>query len=37
VLPYLKGIWDDEWQDRWWPARLRVKHSIPTAAAAAES
>ena len=37
VLPYLEGIWDDEWQDRWWPARLRVKHSIPTAAAAAES
>ena len=34
VLPSLEGIWDAEWQDRWWPERLRVKHSIPSAAAA---
>ena len=34
VLPHLEGIWDDEWEDRWWPERLRVKHSVPSAAAA---
>jgi alkanesulfonate monooxygenase SsuD/methylene tetrahydromethanopterin reductase-like flavin-dependent oxidoreductase (luciferase family) len=34
VLPYLEDIWDDEWQDRWWPERLRVKRSLPAVAAA---
>jgi len=34
VLPYLEDIWDDEWHDRWWPERLRVKHSVRSAAAA---
>jgi alkanesulfonate monooxygenase SsuD/methylene tetrahydromethanopterin reductase-like flavin-dependent oxidoreductase (luciferase family) len=24
VLPALEGLWDDEWDDRWWPERLRV-------------
>jgi alkanesulfonate monooxygenase SsuD/methylene tetrahydromethanopterin reductase-like flavin-dependent oxidoreductase (luciferase family) len=23
VLPHLEGLWDDEWEDRWWPERLR--------------
>jgi alkanesulfonate monooxygenase SsuD/methylene tetrahydromethanopterin reductase-like flavin-dependent oxidoreductase (luciferase family) len=34
VLPHLEDIWDDQWQDRWWPERLRVKRSVPAAAAA---
>jgi hypothetical protein len=34
VLPSLEGIWNDKWQDRWWPERLRVEHSVPSAAAA---
>jgi alkanesulfonate monooxygenase SsuD/methylene tetrahydromethanopterin reductase-like flavin-dependent oxidoreductase (luciferase family) len=24
VLPHLEGLWDDEWEDRWWPERLRA-------------
>ena len=23
VLPHLAPLWDDEWEDRWWPERLR--------------
>ena len=23
VLPHLEPLWDDEWEDRWWPVRLR--------------
>jgi len=33
VLPHLEGIWDDQWEDRWWPERLRTLR--PTTAAAA--
>jgi alkanesulfonate monooxygenase SsuD/methylene tetrahydromethanopterin reductase-like flavin-dependent oxidoreductase (luciferase family) len=25
VLPQIEDIWDDEWEDRWWPERLRSK------------
>ncbi len=25
VLPHLEHLWDDEWEDRWWPQRLRTK------------
>ena len=32
VLPHLEGLWDDEWEDRWWPERLRAKR--PAAAMA---
>ena len=32
VLPYLEDLWDDEWQDRWWPQHLAKK---PRAAVAA--
>ena len=35
VLPHLEGLWDDEWEDRWWPERLRAKR--PTAAMARAS
>jgi hypothetical protein len=34
VLPHLADVWDDEWQDRWWPQRLKAMGSV---AAAAES
>jgi alkanesulfonate monooxygenase SsuD/methylene tetrahydromethanopterin reductase-like flavin-dependent oxidoreductase (luciferase family) len=33
VLPHLEDIWDDEWEDRWWPERLRVRRSVASAAA----
>jgi alkanesulfonate monooxygenase SsuD/methylene tetrahydromethanopterin reductase-like flavin-dependent oxidoreductase (luciferase family) len=23
VLPHLRGIWGDKWENHWWPARLR--------------
>jgi alkanesulfonate monooxygenase SsuD/methylene tetrahydromethanopterin reductase-like flavin-dependent oxidoreductase (luciferase family) len=32
VLPHLADLWDDEWQDRWWPERLGIKHPIAPAA-----
>jgi alkanesulfonate monooxygenase SsuD/methylene tetrahydromethanopterin reductase-like flavin-dependent oxidoreductase (luciferase family) len=35
VLPHLEGLWDDEWEDRWWPERLRHKHRAPALAGAA--
>jgi hypothetical protein len=34
VLPYLKDQWDDRYEDRWWPERLRAKHAAPAMAAA---
>ena len=35
VLPYLKDQWDDRYEDRWWPQRLKAKR--PAAAMAAAS
>jgi alkanesulfonate monooxygenase SsuD/methylene tetrahydromethanopterin reductase-like flavin-dependent oxidoreductase (luciferase family) len=35
VLPHLAPLWDDRYEDRWWPQRLRAKR--PTAAMAAAS
>jgi hypothetical protein len=32
VLPHLEPLWDDEYEDRWWPQRLRAKR--PAAAMA---
>jgi hypothetical protein len=26
VLPSLHDIWDDQWENHWWPARLRASH-----------
>jgi len=37
VLPALEGIWDDEWDDRWWPERLKAKRPAAAMAAAARS
>jgi alkanesulfonate monooxygenase SsuD/methylene tetrahydromethanopterin reductase-like flavin-dependent oxidoreductase (luciferase family) len=28
VLPHLAGLWDDEWEDRWWPERLRARRPL---------
>jgi alkanesulfonate monooxygenase SsuD/methylene tetrahydromethanopterin reductase-like flavin-dependent oxidoreductase (luciferase family) len=28
VLPHLRGLWDDQWENRWWPERLRRKRSL---------
>jgi hypothetical protein len=25
VLPHLKNLWDDQYEDHWWPERLRAK------------
>jgi hypothetical protein len=33
VLPHLQDIWDDEWEDHWWPARLRQQRPVAAAAA----
>ncbi len=33
VLPHLEGLWDDEWEDRWWPERLRKGNGKQAAAA----
>ncbi len=35
VLPHIAGLWDDRYEDRWWPERLRAKS--PAAALAAAS
>jgi hypothetical protein len=35
VLPYLADLWDDRYEDRWWPERLKAKR--PAAALAAAS
>ena len=35
VLPYLQDQWDDRYEDRWWPERLKAKR--PAAAMAAAS
>lgn len=30
VLPHIRHIWDEEWENHWWPERL--KNSVPTTA-----
>jgi alkanesulfonate monooxygenase SsuD/methylene tetrahydromethanopterin reductase-like flavin-dependent oxidoreductase (luciferase family) len=35
VLPYVRDIWDDEWENHWWPEGLRAKRRLPAAAVAA--
>jgi alkanesulfonate monooxygenase SsuD/methylene tetrahydromethanopterin reductase-like flavin-dependent oxidoreductase (luciferase family) len=35
VLPHLEHLWDDEWEDRWWPERLRLKRKVAAMAGAA--
>lgn len=33
VLPHLQDLWDDQWEDRWWPERLRTPRRAAAAAA----
>jgi alkanesulfonate monooxygenase SsuD/methylene tetrahydromethanopterin reductase-like flavin-dependent oxidoreductase (luciferase family) len=35
VLPHVRDIWDPEWENRWWPEKLRHKRELPLAAATA--
>ncbi|HZS01631.1 MAG TPA: LLM class flavin-dependent oxidoreductase [Chloroflexota bacterium] len=28
VLPALRDLWDDQWEDRWWPERLRARRPL---------
>ena len=28
VLPHLADLWDDKYEDRWWPERLRAKGPV---------
>jgi hypothetical protein len=35
VLPHVRDIWDDEWENHWWPRSLRAKRELPVAAHAA--
>jgi hypothetical protein len=32
VLPHVRDIWDDEWENRWWPETLRAKRDLPVEA-----
>jgi alkanesulfonate monooxygenase SsuD/methylene tetrahydromethanopterin reductase-like flavin-dependent oxidoreductase (luciferase family) len=34
VLPHIEDLWDDEYEDRWWPERLRGKRPVGALAAA---
>jgi alkanesulfonate monooxygenase SsuD/methylene tetrahydromethanopterin reductase-like flavin-dependent oxidoreductase (luciferase family) len=34
VLPHLEDLWDDQYEDRWWPERLRKKRPVEVTAAA---
>jgi alkanesulfonate monooxygenase SsuD/methylene tetrahydromethanopterin reductase-like flavin-dependent oxidoreductase (luciferase family) len=34
VLPYLEDLWDDKYEDRWWPDRLKAKRPVAAVAAA---
>jgi alkanesulfonate monooxygenase SsuD/methylene tetrahydromethanopterin reductase-like flavin-dependent oxidoreductase (luciferase family) len=34
VLPDLEGLWEDEWDDPWWPERLKAKRPVAATAAA---
>ena len=32
VMPHLHDIWDDEWDNHWWPEKLRGKRRLAGAA-----
>jgi len=35
VLPHLQALWEDEYEDRWWPQRLRAERRAAAAPAVA--
>jgi hypothetical protein len=37
VLPHLEDLWDDRYEDRWWPQRLRAQRPVAATAVAAAS
>jgi hypothetical protein len=32
-MPQIHDLWDDKWENRWWPERLRAKRQVSLAAA----
>jgi hypothetical protein len=34
VLPHIEDLWDDRYEDRWWPERLRKKRKVTVMATA---
>jgi alkanesulfonate monooxygenase SsuD/methylene tetrahydromethanopterin reductase-like flavin-dependent oxidoreductase (luciferase family) len=32
VLPALQDVWDDQWEDHWWPEKLRTPRPVAAAA-----
>ena len=34
VMPGVRDLWDDQWENHWWPQRLRAKRDLRQAAAA---
>ena len=34
VLPHIEDLWDDQYEDRWWPERLRAKRPVGSMAVA---
>jgi alkanesulfonate monooxygenase SsuD/methylene tetrahydromethanopterin reductase-like flavin-dependent oxidoreductase (luciferase family) len=34
VLPHLRDLWDDQWENHWWPERLRGKRQLAGTASA---
>jgi alkanesulfonate monooxygenase SsuD/methylene tetrahydromethanopterin reductase-like flavin-dependent oxidoreductase (luciferase family) len=32
VMPHLRDLWDDQWENKWWPERLRGKRQVSLAA-----
>ena len=35
LLPHLEDLWDDRYEDRWWPQRLRAQRPVAATAAVA--
>jgi alkanesulfonate monooxygenase SsuD/methylene tetrahydromethanopterin reductase-like flavin-dependent oxidoreductase (luciferase family) len=35
VQPHIRDIWDDQWENHWWPKGLRAKRDLPLAGATA--
>jgi len=32
VMPHLHDMWDDKWENKWWPESLRAKRQVSLAA-----
>ena len=29
VLPHIRNIWDDDWENHWWPEKLKTSAPAP--------